>query len=427
MVSAITAAKRMFEALLAGRTPEELLNRQRPDTKTPLKPWLRPSKRLDPKFTAAHWRTLLAHTDATAEDARELLDARALELMQAYAHNIENYAGVVRVPMGVVGPLRVNGLFAKGDFYIPLATTEAALVASYGRGARLVSLAGGCSVALMAEGVQRSPAFAFSNVGEAGVFVAWVLDNRDVLKTAAQATTRHGVLLDIAPHIEGANVYLICSYTTGDASGQNMATIATEALCQAIITGCPITPQYWFVEGNFSGDKKASSLSFLHVRGRKVTASVELTDAMIQSHLHTTAERMESYWRMSALGGVMSGSIGVQGHYANGIAALFIATGQDAACVAEAAVGVTRIERRAPDRLFVAVTLPNIIVGTVGGGSGLPSQSAGLRILGLHGEGKARAFAEVVASVCLAGELSIIGAMCAHEFAGAHRKLARGE
>jgi hydroxymethylglutaryl-CoA reductase (NADPH) len=129
---------------------------------------------------------------------------------------------------------------------------------------------------------------------------------------------------------------------------------------------------------------------------------------------------------MSALGGVMSGSIGVQGHYANGLAALYLATGQDAACVAESAVGVTRIELREGDRLFVSVTLPNIIVGTVGGGTGLPSQTAGLNILGLRGAGKARAFAEVCAAVCLAGELSIIGALCAHEFASAHQRLARG-
>jgi hydroxymethylglutaryl-CoA reductase (NADPH) len=136
---------------------------------------------------------------------------------------------------------------------------------------------------------------------------------------------------------------------------------------------------------------------------------------------------MEQYWRMSALGGVMSGSIGVQGHYANGLAALYLATGQDAACVAESAVGVTRIELRENDRMFVSVTLPNIIVGTVGGGTALPTQSAGLNILGLKGAGNVRQFGEVCAAVCLAGELSIIGALCAHEFASAHKNLARGK
>jgi hydroxymethylglutaryl-CoA reductase (NADPH) len=227
--------------------------------------------------------------------------------------------------------------------------------------------------------------------------------------------------------VEGDHVYLVCSYTTGDAAGQNMVTIATEALCAASLEHSPLKPIYWFVEANFSGDKKASAMSFVGVRGRKVTASVELPGEEIRKQLHTTPQRMEQYWRMSALGGVMSGSIGVQGHYANGLAALYLATGQDAACVAESAVGVTRIETRENDRLFVSVTLPNIIVGTVGGGTNLPTQAAGLNILGLKGAGNARAFGEVCAAVCLAGELSIIGALCAHEFASAHKNLARGK
>src|SRR5262249_18532243 len=153
-------------------------------------------------------------------------------------------------------------------------------------------------------------------------------------------------------------------YTTGDAAGQNMVTIASEAACEAIMAQCPLKPLFWFVEANFSGDKKASHMSFAGVRGCKVTASVLLPGEAIKSHLHTTPERMQDYWRMSALGGVMSGSIGVQGHYANGLAALYLATGQDAACVAESAVGVTRIELRPNSNggdLFVSVTLPNII------------------------------------------------------------------
>ena len=135
---------------------------------------------------------------------------------------------------------------------------------------------------------------------------------------------------------------------------------------------------------------------------------------------------MTDYWRMSALGGVMSGTMGVQGHFANGLAALFIATGQDAAAVAEAAVGVTRLEETADGGLYAAVTLPNLIVGTVGGGTGLPSQRACLDLMGLAGPGHARALAEVAAALALAGELSIIGALASGEFARAHRLLARG-
>lgn len=431
MVSPLSAARRMFSELLKGRDPVEVMARQQPDRDTVLKPWIRPSKRSSGRFTAAHWRALIGHSDAGEADRDVLYDATAQADLDAYAGNIENYIGVARLPVGVAGPLRVNGIFAKGDYYVPLATSEAALVASYNRGARLVSVAGGASAALVAEGVQRAPAFAFETISEAGAFVAWVLDNLDMLQAAGEATTRHGRLIDVSPHIDGANVYLRLTFSTGDAAGQNMVTIASQALCEALVAACPVRPRYWFVEGNFSGDKKASSLSFVQVRGRKVTASVLLPGALIARYLNTTAERMEAYWRMSAMGGVMSGSIGVQGHYANGLAALFIATGQDAACVAEAAVGVTRMELRdgvdgeGGRDLFVSVTLPNLIVGTVGGGTGLPTQQAALNVMGLNGAGHSRAFAEVAAAVCLAGELSIIGALCAHEFTRAHHDLAR--
>jgi hydroxymethylglutaryl-CoA reductase (NADPH) len=416
----------MLEATLGAGDADAVAKRQAPDRTTPLLPWIRQVKRADPSFTENRWRTLLAHSGATDETKAALLDETAHDEQDVYARNIESFIGCARVPIGVIGPLRINGVHAKGDYYVPLATTEAALVASYGRGARLLSAAGGASAALLAEAMHRAPGFAFASLTDAGRFVAWVMAEHDRLKAAADATTRHGKLISISPHIEGDHVYLLCSYTTGDAAGQNMVTIATDALCRAILDQCPVQPLFWFVEANFSGDKKASALSFLSVRGRKATASVELDGAMIESHLHTTAARMQDYWRMSALGGVMSGSMGVQGHYANGLAALYIATGQDAACVAESAVGVTRIELRDRDRLYVSVTMPNIVVGAVGGGTALPTQAACLDVLGLKGAGHARALAELVAVLCLAGELSIIGALCAGHFAGAHEKLARG-
>jgi hydroxymethylglutaryl-CoA reductase (NADPH) len=161
------------------------------------------------------------------------------------------------------------------------------------------------------------------------------------------------------------------------------------------------------------------------VRGKKVAAEVLLPAEILTKRLHTTAAQMENYWRMSALGGVMSGTIGVQGHYANGIAALYLACGQDVACVSESAVGITRFESRPDGALYAAVTLPNVIVGTVGGGTSLPTQSACLDILGLRGAGHAREFGEVVASLALAGELSIIAALTAQEFTRAHKRLAR--
>ena len=343
-----------------------------------------------------------------------------------FARNVENFIGTVQIPVGVAGPLRVNGLFAQGDYFVPLATTEAALVASYDRGARVLTEAGGCSAMMVNEGVSRAPGFAFRSLADAGEFVLWAGRQLDDIRAAAEATTRFGRLLDVRFTVEGNHVYLQLEFSTGAAAGQNMVTIATQSVCDFIAANSPVKPEYHFVEANFSGDKKASALSFITVRGRKVSAEVVLTPELVKRRLHTTAARMVDYWRMSALGGVMSGTIGVQGHYANGLAALYLATGQDAACVAESAVGITRFELREDGSLYAAVTLPNIIVGTIGGGTGLPGQRTCLEILNLARPEDANALSEVCAALALAGELSIIGALSAQEFSRAHRRLARG-
>ena len=245
------------------------------------------------------------------------------------------------------------------------------------------------------------------------------------MKSAAEATTRYGKLVSLEPIIDTDTVFLLCRYTTGDASGQNMVTIATEALCQHINAHSPIPSKRWYIEANFSGDKKGSYLGLLTGRGRKVSASVLLPDALIEKYLHTTAEAMLDYGRLANLGALLSGQFGAQAHYANGLAAFYIATGQDAACVSESSVGFTRMERR-EGGVFASVTLPNVLVGSVGGGTGLPSQAAGLNITGLRGEGKAAALAELVGAICLCGEISIVAAIAAGQFTRAHHKLARG-
>jgi hydroxymethylglutaryl-CoA reductase (NADPH) len=369
-----------------------------------------------------HWQVL----GSDSENRRALSDPVTLNQIEHYRPNIENFIGTAKIPVGVAGPLRVNGLFAQGDYYVPLATTEAALVASYSRGAQLISEAGGCTAMLLNEGVSRAPGFVFSDLREAGLFVAWAVSQQEEFKRVSEATTRHGKLINTWVTVEGNHVYLRFEFSTGDAAGQNMVTIATEAICSYIRDHSPVRPAYSTVEANFSGDKKASAQSFVSVRGRKVTAEVFLAPSLIKTRLRTTPEQMVKHWLLGAMGGVLSGTIGVQGHYANGLAALFIACGQDVACVAEAAVGVTRFELTASGELYASVTLPNLIVGTVGGGTGLPSQQACLRIMGLAGPGKAKALAEVCAGLCLAGELSIMGALCAGDFARAHRCLARG-
>ena len=341
-----------------------------------------------------------------------------------YARNIENMIGTVALPVGVIGPLRVNGVNAQGDYPVPMATSEAALVASYGRGARAANRAGGVSTAVLYEGVLRSPAFVFATLLDAGRFVEWVVAHVETLKVAAEATTRHGKLVSLEPVIDNNIAFLLCRYSTGDASGQNMVTIATDALCRHIAAECPIRPAAWYVEGNFSGDKKASGLGMITGRGRKVSASVVLPGEVVTRLLGTSIDAMLDYARVANLGSLLSGQLGAQAHYANGLAAIYIATGQDAACVAESAVGFTRMERREAG-LFCSVTMPSILVGTVGGGTGLPTQSACLELMGLKGEGHGPALAEVTAAACLCGEISIVAAMASGAFSGAHEKLAR--
>ncbi len=365
-----------------------------------------------------------AQSTETASPA--LLDEWTREHRDRYLRNIENMVGTVKVPVGVAGPLRVHGDHARGDYQVPLATTEATLVASYHRGCRLISAAGGCRSLLLDEGVRRAPGFAFANLEQVAAFVAWVRERFSRLQQVAAGSTRFGQLARMHVDVEGNHVYLGFEFTVGDAAGQNMVTIATQAVCDYILARSPIQPRHFFIEANLSGDKKASALSFRSVRGKKVTAEVELSAELVAERLHTGPAEMVEYWRMSAIGGVLSGSIGVQGHYANGLAALFLACGQDVACVAESAVGVTRFELTADQGLYAAVTLPSLTVGTVGGGTGLPSQQACLDIMRLAGAGQARAFAEVTAGLLLAGELSIIGALAAGHFTGAHQRFARG-
>jgi hydroxymethylglutaryl-CoA reductase (NADPH) len=362
----------------------------------------------------------------SGESRRALMPESAESELASYENHIENCIGAVKVPVGIAGPLRVRGIFASGDYYVPMATTEAALVASYSRGAQVITDAGGCVSVILNEGVSRTPGFAFRSLVSAGLFAVWCIEHREELRKAAAQTTSHGELADIGIAIEGNHVYLLLEFTTGDASGQNMVTIATQAVCNYIGEHSPLQPEYSFVEANFSGDKKATALSFTTVRGKKVSAEVTLPRQLVEHRLHTTPEHLERYWKMSAIGAIQSGSIGIQGHFANALAALYIAYGQDPACVAESAVGVTRMELNQQGNLYVSVTLPSIMTGTVGGGTSLPTQRACLEILGMAGPGHAQALAEVCGALALAGEISLTSAICSNDFARAHQQLARG-
>lgn len=338
--------------------------------------------------------------------------------------NIENFIGMTLIPTGLIGPLRINGPEAKGDFYVPMATSEGALVASYNRGARVVSLAGGVTSVCTTEAVQRSPVFRFRTFAEVGVFLIWVLSNRDSFPEIVAGCSSHARLEEIRPNIDGNQLTLLLEYTTGDAAGQNMVTLCTEAICRYLVANAPVKPQRWFVEGNLSGDKKATAISFTTVRGKKVTAEAFVPKNIVEQQLNTTPDAMLEYWKVSVANGVQSGSFGVNGHFANCLAAMFLACGQDAACVAEASVGITRFDVF-DGGLYASVTMPNLIVGSVGGGTDLPTQRECLDLLGCRGEGGSRKFAEICAATVLCGELSIVGAITAGDFSKAHALFGR--
>lgn len=339
--------------------------------------------------------------------------------------NIENYLGMTMVPTGVIGPMHVIGTAAKGDYYVPLATSEGALVASYNRGARATRMAGGITAICYLEALQRSPVFKFNDMADLGRFLVWVIPQMPQFQAITAESSRFAKLIDLGVNIEGNHLILTLEFQTGDAAGQNMVTLCTQAICEYILANAPIQPNVWFVEGNYSGDKKATARSFTHVRGKKVSAEVTLPREIVEKVLRTSPELMAEYWRTSTIGVIQSGAFGAQGHVANGLCALFMATGQDVACVAEAAVGITRMEVTDDGGLYASVTLPNLVVGTVGGGTALPTQKECLELMGCAGSGNARKYAEICGALALSGELSIAAALSAGHFASAHKKYGR--
>ena len=342
-----------------------------------------------------------------------------------FSGNIEKFYGLAQIPIGMIGPLKVNGLYAREAYQVPLATTEGALVASYNRGSRIISMSGGANVLCISECITRAPGFIFENVLQATQFVAWVSENFGILKDIAKTTTRHGHLEDFNSMIDGRYVWIIFRFVSGDASGQNMVTIATDEICHYINEFCPIRPRKWYIDGNLSGDKKATRLSYNSGRGKNMLAEVTIKSDLVRRVLRTTPQDIVEYSQMATFAAIHSGSIGVNAHYANGLAALFISCGQDVACVAESSVGTSRAELTANGDLYVSVSLPNLVVGTVGGGTHLPTQKECLEMIGCFGQGHSKKFAEICAAVVLAGEISIVAAIAGGYFTEAHKKYGR--
>lgn len=337
--------------------------------------------------------------------------------------NIENFVGAAQVPLGLAGPIKVEGEHAKGSFYIPLATTEGALVASVNRGCSIISAAGGARVRILADAMTRGPAFRCRNVGHLVDTRKWVQEHLEDIRKAAEGTTSHGKLLGISPYAVGRTLFLRFHYQTGDAMGMNMATLATEAAAKVIEkgTGARLSA----LSGNLCVDKKAASINLTEGRGKSVIAEIELPPKVVKDKLHTTAEEVADVnTRKNLVGSAKAGALGFNAHFANVLAGVFIATGQDAAQVVDGSLGFTTAEAE-DGALYFAVSLPALEVGTVGGGTRFPTQHECLALMGCAGAGKSRKFAEIVAAAVLAGELSLLGAIAAGHLGRAHARLGR--
>lgn len=338
--------------------------------------------------------------------------------------NIENFAGVAQVPIGIAGPLRIVGEHAHGDFYVPLATTEGSLVSSYNRGMRVLTESGGVKTTVVEDSMQRAPVFILDDARQAREFGRWIEAHFEEIRMQAESTTHTGKLLNIDQFAVGPMRYLRFNYSTGDAAGQNMTGKATYYGCEWIKQNYPGHLSY-FLSGNVDTDKKHSQLNMLLTRGKRVVAEAVLRKDLLKRYLHIDTADLLRAREVMMVGAFIAGSASNAAHAANGLAALFIATGQDVANIAESHSAITYSQVLANGDFYWSVTLPSLIVATYGGGTGLATQKQCLEMLGCYGQGKVKKFAEICAAVVLAGETSLVAAILHGDWVVAHERLGR--
>jgi hydroxymethylglutaryl-CoA reductase (NADPH) len=333
--------------------------------------------------------------------------------------NVEHFVGVAQVPIGLAGPLLVDGEHAQGEFLVPLATTEGTLVASYNRGMKLCREAGGITTTVIDDRMQRAPVFSFDNARDARAFSEWLQEHFAEIAAAAEETTSSGKLLDIQRFPVSKLLYTRFNYSTGDAAGQNMTGKATFAACAWIKQNYP-GELHFLLEGQFATDKKTSVVNMLHTRGKRVVAEITLPAAVVEEQMHVSTDKLYAARMRGQLGAIMSLTNNNGNHSANGLTAMFIATGQDVANIAESSALYGFSELLPNGDFYASVTLPSLIIATYGGGTGLATQRECLEMLDCYGSGKVLKLAEIMAATVLAGELSLGSAVVAEEWVQAH-------
>ncbi|MDX2282591.1 MAG: hydroxymethylglutaryl-CoA reductase [Bacteroidia bacterium] len=340
--------------------------------------------------------------------------------------NCEHFVGVAQIPMGIAGPLLVHGEHAQGEFLIPMATTEGTLVASYNRGIKLVNACGGVKCTVIDDVMQRAPVFVMEDARAAREFVKWVDANFAKIAEEAEATTRIGKLSYIDSYLASKFAYLRFNYTTGDAAGQNMVGRATFAACSWILDHYKDFPvKHFYLESNLATDKKASQVNIMHTRGKRVTAECVIKHDVLQQYMRVDTRTLAYHAGVANVGAILSGANNNGLHSANAITAIFIATGQDVANVSESSAGIVYTELLPEGDLYFSITIPSLIVATHGGGTGLATQRESLEMLGCTGRGSVHKFAEIVAGVVLAGELSLASAISSSDWVSSHEQYGR--
>ncbi|MDH3404682.1 MAG: hydroxymethylglutaryl-CoA reductase [Acidobacteriota bacterium] len=338
--------------------------------------------------------------------------------------NIEGFTGVAQVPLGFAGPLKVNGEHAQGEFLVPLATTEGTLLASYSRGMKVLNLSGGVTCTVVDDKMQRAPVFIFESARGARDFRRWVNDHLDEIRREAEATSSVAKLVDIDIYMAAKFAYLRFNFETGDAAGQNMVGRATFAACSWILEQVD-TIERFFLESNLATDKKASHVNVMRTRGKRVIAEATVPREVLVQHMRVEPEKLAYHAQVANVGAILSGANNNGLHSANSITAMFIATGQDVANVAESSAGIMYVELTEQGDLYLSLTIPSLIVATYGGGTGLATQRECLEIMGCYGKGKVRKFAEIIAGVALAGEISLAAAISSFDWVSSHEQYGR--
>jgi hydroxymethylglutaryl-CoA reductase (NADPH) len=338
--------------------------------------------------------------------------------------NIENFIGTAQVPLGIAGPLTMVGEHAEGDFYIPMATTEGTLLASYSRGMRVISECGGVRATVVKHSMQRAPVFLFDNAIEARDFGKWLDENIDSIRGVVKTSSKTARLIEVEQYIVANMMYTRFCYTTGDAAGQNMTGRATLFACEWIRANHPLKPRY-LLSGNMETDKKHSMMNMIQTRGKRVIAEFVLKKDVAKELLRVDTEKLYRFRQIASVGTMQAGGAYSGPHSANGITAMFIATGQDVANVAESHAGLNYGELLDNGDFYWAVTLPSVICATYGGGTALPTQRECLEMMDCYGSGKADKLAEIIAAVVLAGDVSLSCAILAHEWVSSHEKMGR--